>query len=234
MTRRVALLVVVCGFAPPIWAEGASFPQALQDKALAATLRLYIPSTKGQASAVRVHRHQNGRTWYLTAAHSLKGLAASDKVQLEWFTPESQGQPARTIKNVFIAMRWENEDLALLTADGDPDGAVLPIVAKGKIPRPDDVAVLTVGCSGGNPPSIVIDRIIAAPLAHKPDGTKARYWKAERKPEVGRSGGPCVSKDGEVIGICSGTHEGSGFYVHADEILGNLGKSPFRDMFGLK
>src|SRR5262245_744742 len=91
------------------WIDDKLFPKSMQEKALAATLRLTNPDTRGEATAVRV---KNIGPWiyYLTAAHNVE---KSKEVNLEAFLPASFPKVERKFEAKVMKV-WPDIDLALL------------------------------------------------------------------------------------------------------------------------
>src|SRR4051794_18245985 len=102
------LLTALLGGGP--WVESSEFPQAAQEKAYKATLRLKVGQNEG--TAVRVGRSGPGPAmYYLTAAHV---VGDAKEVDLEWFDPKNPDQPAGKIPLANVIGRWPEADLALL------------------------------------------------------------------------------------------------------------------------
>jgi hypothetical protein len=223
----MGIWVCVAVLAVPPWVDDPAFPRANQEKALAATLRLRNPKTAGEGTAVRVGRE--GRvTYYLTADHCVK----DPTVMLDRFTPQSYPDAEATLENVTVVERWPRLDLALLKSFWDEARPVAPICPADKVPAigKDGLAVLTGGCTDGDPPELQVDRIGGALKIKKPrlPGPALLAWEIERPPVEGRSGGPMFGPDGFLIGICSGTDGKHGYYLHVDEIRKALSHSDLR------
>lgn len=217
LTLCVCALTLTCNQATgPQWVQSADFPRNLQEKLLAATVRMIVPNNNNsEATAVRIKRVPSGRVYFLTAAHA---LGSAKEVNLEGYKSASYPKVELSLKYATVKQRWDEIDLALLEAGEDDVHECINIVPESKIPAEKQFAVLTLGCSNGDPPVFVLDRVVNRKRVHKPDGTSGWYWLTEKKPDEGRSGGPMISKSGFLIGICSGTEGDHGFYVDSQEI----------------
>src|SRR5262245_56132450 len=91
------VLMAQLAAAPP-WVENNDFPKPLQEKALAATLRLKNQDTRGEGTAVRIKRI-GAMTYYLTAAHN---IGKSKAVNLEAFHPTTFPKVDRQLQLVDV------------------------------------------------------------------------------------------------------------------------------------
>jgi len=214
----------------PIWIDKKEFPRVLQEKALGATLRLINPTEKNnQGTAVRIKRLRSGRVYYLTAAHI---LGEAKTVDLEGFKSASYPKVEIELKSVDVIQRWDNEndankrlrnvDLALLEGTENELNPCLNVVLQDKIPKSVPFLAITLGCSGGEPPVFVLDRVTGRGVFVKPGGNRGEFWQTEKPPIVGKSGGPLIDASGYLVGICSGTAGNAGgqfgYYVDAEII----------------
>lgn len=207
--KSLATILIIAG----PWIVSTDFSQERQAAALNATLRLTNPATNGEGTAVRIGR-LGPYVYFLTAQHNLK--SAEKAVYLESFAATTYPKPIRKML-VDIKHQWPEIDLALLAAiEPEPPG-ILPI-KKAHQPQAAPFPVLTVGCTEGKIPELMADRALQAMAIKRPDGLKGRFWQTEKRPVEGRSGGPLVDASGSLIGVCSGTSDGKGYYIHLDEI----------------
>lgn len=198
------------------WVQSPHFPQAKQEAALNATLRLTNPATRGEGTAVRIGT-LGPHVYYLTAKHNLKDTMVVD---LESFSAATFPKVLQKIPQAAVAKEWPDIDLALLRAvEPNPPGFLRvksqPSNAKANSP------VLTLGCSDLTTPSLETDEIDGAKLVKKPGQSESQWhWVTKKQPIEGRSGGPLVSVSGDLIGICSGTDSETkkGYYVHESAI----------------
>jgi hypothetical protein len=211
-------LLAVIVFAGP-WIDSPDFALPMQETVLNATLRLtYATQLRGgQATAVRIGQ-QGPFVYYLTANHIVEKL---ETVDLESYSSKSFPKPLMLIPQVDIKKRWPKVDLALLKAiEPDPPGFLLvpKEFVSGRFPYP----ALSCGCTFGDLPMLAVEQVTRQLRVRKLDNTVGDYWETEKKPVVGRSGGPLVNVNGELIGICSGTDREKGYYVHVGEIITSL------------
>lgn len=214
----------------PNWTDHKEFSRERQEKALGATLRLLNPTVNNnQGTAVRIKRLASGRVYYLTAAHV---LGSSKTVNLEGFKASSYPKVEVELKAVDVIQRWDNEnglnkrlhnvDLALLEGVENEQNQSLNIVPEDKIPKSLPFSAITLGCSGGDPPTFVLDRVVGRGVFVRPGGNRGHFWQTEKQPVVGRSGGPLIDASGYLVGICSGTAGNAGgqfgYYVDAEII----------------
>jgi S1-C subfamily serine protease len=206
-------------------ANDSRFPEAVQTRALEATVRVFHPATSGEGSGV-VIRFENNYAYILTAAHVVpEGGTNADAVEVSFFPkgkPRSEIVPIKTE----VKSRMVNEDLAVIRVGlKQAPPAVLPLCPRNEAPPKffdDPMPVLAVGLGIRGVPEAIVDQVRQFKLVKKPDGSKAFHWEADKPQGLGRSGGPLVDTQGRVIGICSGTRENKGYYVSIYEIEASL------------
>lgn len=215
----VALLLLA--LTPGQFVDDPAFPRERQKAAVAATVRISHPATKGEGSGVVV-LYEAGIAYILTAAHCVPpSIPNGDAVDVFFFSPDSLPKPKERVEGATVRERMANEDLAIVSVPMASAPATLPLPPSFKLeaePR-GPFAVMTVGCETNGAPGVVIDRVLGRRIVKKPDNTRGMYWETEKRSQIGRSGGPMVSKDGFVIGICSGTQGNKGYYTHARDML---------------
>ncbi|MFW6171099.1 MAG: hypothetical protein ACODAD_11460, partial [Planctomycetota bacterium] len=80
-------------------------------------------------------------------------------------------------------------------------------------------AVMTVGCSQGDPPTPQADVICDIMNVRRPDSPQpSRMWQLWYPCRPGRSGGPMLDTKGRLLGISCGRSGGKGYYAHTSEI----------------
>ncbi len=202
------------------WVQSPHFPQAKQEAALNATLRLTNPVTRGEGTAVRIGT-LGPHVYYLTAKHNVKDTKVAD---LESYSATTFPRMLQKIPQADVVKEWPDIDLALLRAVELNSPGFLYVRseqsgAKTKFP------VLTVGFSDTKAPSLEVDEVEGAKLVKKPGQSEGYWhWEAKKQPVAGRSGGPLVTVTGDLIGICSGTDTETkkGYYIHESAIRAAL------------
>jgi S1-C subfamily serine protease len=169
-----------------------------------------------------VVRRDGQLAYVLTADHVLAVEAGREPV-IETFTTKSTPFPNAKATSVAILERMPEVDLAILRIELSNPPAALRICPKNEAARLESpteqrpVPVLTSGIGGGfDSPFLRRDRVIG--LRQAKPGSPAWFFEAETAPVAGRSGGPLVDERGYLIGICSGTRGGKGYYISVGEI----------------
>ncbi len=214
--------LVLLAALPGQFVENAEFSRARQLAAYEATVRIYHPASRSAGTAVAVARHGN-IVYLLTAAHlvpaenPVRPTESVKKVELYLYTAASHPRLSSE-RLAAVTARMPNVDLAVLEADLPGFPGVVPIRPKGLPPLRLPMNVMTVGALQDGPPEIALDVVKERKLLKKPDGTEAFYWQAEIPQRIGRSGGPMIDTDGQVIGIASGTWHEKGYYSYINEL----------------
>lgn len=220
MKPQIAYLIAAAALTTP-WVESKDFSRELQEKAYAATLQVKT-ETDDIGTAVRVYRADNGMTYYLTAAHV---VGNATNVDLTQFDPKTGNASPKV--NVDVKDKWPDDDLALLRGVEPVAAPSLRICPKEEIPKEVPFPVLSIGCQLGSP-DIWLDKAKKEVSLNRHDGKggikKSLGWQVGLESRLGRSGGPLVSKNGYLVGICSGMTKEETYYVHIAEIHKCLGK----------
>ena len=170
----------------------------------------------------------HGSAYILTADHVL-AVDGSGLPTVSTFTAKSVPFPSAKAAKVTVVRRLPDVDVAVLRAEiADPTGVIhmcpkekLAGVAGPTAQMP--LPVLTAGMGGSfDSPVLLIDRVTG--LRRAKPGSGVLFFQADTAPSAGRSGGPLVDQRGYLIGICSGTRGGHGFYVSIGEIRAALGR----------
>jgi S1-C subfamily serine protease len=201
----------------PAQVESADFPKERQTAALAATVRVANLSQKAVASGVLLGR--KGSFVYVLTAHHLVGRG--DRLEVATFTASSSPRPSRVYRSVQVVARAEDmRDLALLrVVTDDPMPGTLALCPARLLPEEMGFKALSVGCTGGEAPTCVVDEVAGKKLARRENEEKAAaFWEVDRKQPEGRSGGPLIDRRGYLLGICSGTNKEKGYFTHPDEV----------------
>jgi hypothetical protein len=208
-------------------AKSSDFPEALQAKALEATVRVVHPASHGEGSGV-VIRYEGGFVYILTAAHIVPPGPDGDDVEISFF-PQVKARAAIVPIKTEVKGRMHNEDLAVIRLGlKEPPPSVLhlcPIAAAPPKYPSEPMSVLALGMGLLNTPEALADKVRLIKLIKKPDGTQALHWEADQEQPVGRSGGALIDTKSRVIGICSGTMNKKGYYLSIYEIHACLTKN---------
>ena len=187
---------------------------------VAATPRLRA-GDRAAATAVVLARDGNS-LYLLTAEHALDNNVG--EWAFDFFADETAKKPSFTVRGAQVLMRKPVADFALLRVEVEADRVVaaLPLAAPGSISKKFPFDATSVGCSLGDAPTTERENMLAKRLAVRREDEVAFFWQAEKAQTAGRSGGPLLNDDGQVIGICAATSLGKGYYVHPSEIHAEL------------
>lgn len=210
----LALLLLVPAELPTV--ESKDFSQAVQENAIAATVRI-VNSTKTIEGSGVVLKATGPFVYILTAGHVAN---SGDTLEIASFSAKSHPKPDKVYRSGEVLIRSLTPDLAVIrlgTADMLPAAAHLcPL---DQAPEGDSLAGLTCGCNEGAAPTCAIDKLLGRRRVKKPgerEGTVC--WQAVTPPLKGRSGGPLFDRRGRLIGLASGSGDGKGYYTHMEEI----------------
>ncbi|MGL4421583.1 MAG: S1 family peptidase [Gemmataceae bacterium] len=213
----------------PFWSialtNSTDFSGEVQTRTLWATPRILATSGEfGTCSGITLAIKDNV-AYVLTAAHGVEGAAERE---VQYYTPNSYPLPEKKFRNVVVVMKVDSPDVALLKVPvGDFRPPVLKLTKLEERPRRFPVPVLAAGCSDGGAPTLWADRLLSRRLVRPPNLGQAFFWETARPTIVGRSGGALVDTSGNVLGLCSATQGGQGYYTFLDEILVALKKNEY-------
>ena len=205
--------------------RSANFTEAIQWELAAASPRIVTTGVQQDTATGATIGQRDGIAYVLTAEH---GVPGTDERELHYFTKESYPVPARKIAGAVVALRLSDPDIALLKVPvGNEILPVVKLAAPGARPKKYPVPVLSIGCDDTRAPFCITDTIRAKKLVRRPLGKIAFFWETDTPPNPGRSGGALIDASGRVIGICSATQDGHGYFTHLDEILAGLKRNGF-------
>lgn len=160
---------------------------------LASSARIRVKDTKGENfGSGTIIDSQIGRTLVLTCAHIFRNLDKSSTIEVDLF---HRGKSETFVGKV---LQYQlDSDVGLIAINTDvplPVSHVAPLgfkVIKG-------LPVISIGCGGGEDPTIQELRVTALNRYLGPDNLEC-----SGVPVQGRSGGGLLTRDGLVIGVCT-------------------------------
>lgn len=207
-------------------AESKDFPKAMQERAMAATVRIVNRTQRLEGSGVIVGR-KDKTIYILTAGHFLE---RAERLEIATFSTDSYPKPAKVYTKAEVVARANDmRDLALirLSVDDPPPGSLSLCPAR-LLSKNKEFDALSVGCGDAEAPVCIVEKVKdAKPIRRTPRMRPALFWEVADEQTSGRSGGPLIDRQGRVIGVASGVNQGKGYYTHASEIQGWLKSSRF-------
>jgi S1-C subfamily serine protease len=216
--RRLPMFLLSCSLlfsAQLAVQEPADFPAKLQSRARMATVRVLCPAKKSEGSGVIVGR-TGGFVYVLTANHIVEG---ADMVEIAAFSQKNEQSLHRNCR--IVAKGAGLRDLALIRMEADEKEtfSILPVCPVESVPKTDGFPALALGCSEGREPTAIVCGALRKKNVRRNGEAGAVYlWEAPDAVAKGRSGGPIIDGRGLVLGICSGTNDGKGYYTHIHDL----------------
>lgn len=162
---------------------------------LAATVRLRVVDAKGyDLGTGTIIDSRPGQTLILTCGHIFRQWAQGSQVYVALF----DGEQTTEIVGKLEAYELDDKkglDLGLVSISTDHPLPACRVAASGKgvlVGAP----VSSVGCGGGEPPTVQQQKITAM------NRYKTNDLECSAMPEAGRSGGGLFNRSGRVIGVC--------------------------------
>jgi len=133
----------------------------------------------------------NGRTMVLTCGHICRGMVKSGTMEIDIFS----GQQRKTYVAKVVAYN-EKADVGLLEFPSDESFPHTPVAHVGHGVKKGQ-AVASVGCGGGDDPTLQQHRVVSLNRYLGPDNIECTG-----EPIEGRSGGGLFDEQGAVVGVC--------------------------------
>lgn len=218
----LALSILIGVVQPKPASALTEIPLEMQWAAITACPKISTPT--GMAGTGAVVGIKDDYVYVLTAAH----VAKFDGIELEFTSRSGFPRTAWFARTPAVVKRWPQPDIALIRfpVPGDEAVAVLPLANVGERTKDFPAAVWSVGVGTRRASSVALDLLLHKRAVRRSVGM-AFFWETAAAPEPGRSGGPLLDLKGKVIGICSASSGGRGFFTHLDEIQAALKRDGF-------
>jgi hypothetical protein len=208
--------------------ESKEFSKAHQTAGVVATVRVVNP--RGPTGSGTIVGKSGPFVYVLTAEHLLNRKGG---LEVQTFSEDSYPRPDKVYRSVeVIARSADIRDLAVIRIITADPLAALRICPPELIPKEKNLNLLSVGCSGGKAPTCEIHEVGPKKRVQRPPGKAAAFfWEVSQTPADGRSGGPLLDERRYLVGVCSGTSDGKGYYSHLEEIHSFLRREGLRWLF---
>jgi thiol-disulfide isomerase/thioredoxin len=168
---------------------------AIESSPFASTVRIRVADPKGENFGTgTVIDSRTGRTLVLTCGHIFRNLGPSHRIVVEVFT-DTTGDTCESYVGKVIKYDLE-ADCGLISIPAE--GLSVSPLAKTGNGLVKGTPVLSIGCGGGNRPTVHQMRVTALNRYLGPDNIEC-----DDLPVEGRSGGGLFTKSGQLIGVCT-------------------------------
>lgn len=177
----------------------------------AANVRIRIRDDQGiNYGSGTIIESRPGKTYVLTCGHIFRNLKADSKVDIDIFTDDRYETFVGKVEKYDL-----DADVGLVSL---PTDGALPVarLARDNGSLKQDMNVISVGCSGGQPPTVEKLKVTALNRYTGPDNIECTGV-----PVQGRSGGGLFNEDNEVVGVCiaADPKEQRGLYAGLKPVL---------------
>ncbi|MGQ9821160.1 MAG: trypsin-like peptidase domain-containing protein [Thermogutta sp.] len=194
--------------------EGVRYAAATEADLTAVTVRIRVADETGRSTGSgTVIDARGGEALILTCGHLFRESQGKAPIRVDLFGP----QPVRDLPAELLHYD-DRLDLGLITIR-PPLPVVAARVAPPGFPLSQGDPIFTVGCNGGDPPTVRQGKITALNRYLGPANIEA-----SGAPVTGRSGGGLFSAEGFLIGVCNAADPqlDEGIYAALKEIHGSL------------
>ncbi len=168
---------------------------AVESSPFASTVRIRVADPKGENFGTgTVIDSRTGRTLVLTCGHIFRNLTPGHRIVVEVFT-DTTGDTCESYVGKVIKYDLE-ADCGLISIPAE--GLSVSPLAKTGSGLVKGTPVLSIGCGGGNRPTVHQMRVTALNRYLGPDNIEC-----DDLPVEGRSGGGLFTKSGQLIGVCT-------------------------------
>jgi thiol-disulfide isomerase/thioredoxin len=179
-------------------------PMPLQGSPLAASVRIRVKDAQGEdVGSGTIIDSRLGMTTILTCGHIFRNWDKQATIEVDYFRDgQMETAPGRRVYHNLA------DDVGLISLDVDPLPSCRVAAPETKLVKGQPV--VSVGCSHGDKPTALTLKITALNRYLGGDNIEVGGMPAQ-----GRSGGGLFTRDGQLIGVCSGadSHHHEGLYM---------------------